>query len=163
MKCLYWNARGMANAPTRLAIKRFLSVNKPEFCFISEPWISYDDFPRGWFQRLGYKLFASNYRNDLLPNLWCFCLTNLHPDVLDLDDQMVAFSFTCTNIKVGISAVYASTNHLHRRMLWNKLQAIQNQYHIPWCFIGDFNSILGAHEHKGLLNPAKIPIEDFQS
>jgi len=103
MKSLYWNARGMANAPTRLALKRLIIVNKPDFCFIAEPWISFDSFPRGWFHRLGYKLFASNVRNDLLPNLWCFCLHNLQPDLIELNDQMVAFSFNYSNIKIGIT------------------------------------------------------------
>ena len=162
MKSLYWNARGMANAPTRLALKRLLNVNKPDFCFIAEPWISFDAYSRGWFHRLGYKLFASNVGNDLLPNLWCFCLHNLQPDVLEIDDQLVAFSITYNNIKIGITAVYASIAYIHRRLLWNKLQNLQNQHLIPWCFMGDFNSILGASEHKGHCMPARALMEDFQ-
>jgi hypothetical protein len=162
MKSLYWNARGMANAPTRLALKRLITVNKPDFCFIAEPWISFDRFSRGWFHRLGYKLFASNIRNDLLPNLWCFCLHNLQHEVIEFNDQMVAFSFNYNNIKIGITAVYASTFYTHRRLLWNKLQQIQNQHQIPWCFMGDFNSILRAHEHRGHFNPARAPMEEFQ-
>lgn len=31
MKSLYWNVRGLANAPSRLALKRFLNVHKPDF------------------------------------------------------------------------------------------------------------------------------------
>jgi len=70
MKSLFWNARGLTNAPTILALKILLFVNKPEFCFISEPWMEFDSLPRGWFTKLGYKLFALNNRDDLQPNLW---------------------------------------------------------------------------------------------
>lgn len=69
MKSLFWNLRGLANSPARLALKRFLLLYKPDFCFVSEPWLNIDNFPRGWFDRIGYKLFAMNDRNDLLPNL----------------------------------------------------------------------------------------------
>ena len=47
MKSLFWNVRGLASTPTRLALKRFLDVNKPEFCFISEPWLEFDSLPSG--------------------------------------------------------------------------------------------------------------------
>jgi hypothetical protein len=62
-----------------------------------------------------------------------------------------------------ISAIYASTCYLKRRALWLKLRELQLQFNLPWCFFGDFNSILGAHEHRGRHNPARTPIDDFQS
>lgn len=31
----------------------------------------------------------------------------------------------------------------------------------PWCFIGGFNSILGAHEHFGLSSPNSTPMSGF--
>jgi hypothetical protein len=34
---------------------------------------------------------------------------------------------------------------------------------LPWCFIGDLNSILGAHEHRGQFTPARIPMEECHS
>jgi hypothetical protein len=61
-----------------------------------------------------------------------------------------------------LSAIYAATTYLKRRKLWNSLNALQNQHTLPWCFIGDFNSILGAHEHRGRVVPARIPMEEFQ-
>lgn len=38
-----------------------------------------------------------------------------------------------------------------------------SQHDAPWCYIGDFNTILRAHDHYGFLNPARTPTLDFQS
>ena len=32
---------------------------------------------------------------------------------------------------------------------------------LPWCSIGDFNDILGSHEHRGATPPATAPMNDF--
>jgi hypothetical protein len=71
MKCFYWNVRGLANSPTKLALKNLILVNKPDFCFIAEPWITADRFSASWLNRVGMKFFAVNIRGNLLPNLWC--------------------------------------------------------------------------------------------
>ncbi|XP_058761210.1 uncharacterized protein LOC131634556 [Vicia villosa] len=127
MKCLYWNARGLANSPTKLALKRIITVNKPDLVFISEPWMDVRKFPFRWLHRLGLKLFVTQ------------------------DNSF------------GISAVYASTNIVARRSLWLGLSHIQSQWNLPWAYIGDFNCILGAHEHFGSRTPARPPIEDFNN
>ncbi|MCH83360.1 DUF4283 domain protein, partial [Trifolium medium] len=77
--------------------KRFVLLHKPDFVFISEPWMNFDDLPRRWLLNLDLKLFAVNTR-----------------------------------------------------------------YFLPWCFIGDFNVILGAHEYRGSFSPARLPMADFQ-
>jgi hypothetical protein len=136
MKCLYWNVRGLANSPTKLALKNLITINKPDFSFISEPWMNLSRISQSWWNRLGLKVFAVNSRNNLLPNMWC-----------------AIFGFT---------AVYASTYYLSRRSLWTNITSIQTQHPIPWCCIGDFNTILGAQEHKGSTTPARTPMLDFQ-
>jgi hypothetical protein len=162
MKVLYWNIRGIANAPSRLALQRLILIHKPEFVFISEPWMDYSNFPANWLHRLGLKIFSSNVRENLLPNLWCCCSSSLNPIVLDTDSQQVAFSFILNNQTFCMSAIYASTSNIRRKDLWSKLNMLQNQYNAPWCFIGDFNIILGTHEHYGHFSPARPPIADFQ-
>lgn len=62
MKCLYWNLRGIANSPSRLALKNLIIANKPDIICIAEPWMSYDHFPKNWFHRLNYKPLAFNHR-----------------------------------------------------------------------------------------------------
>jgi len=41
------------------------------------------------------------------------------------------------------------------------LQNLQQNNLIPWCSMGDFNSILGAFVHIGHYSP-RIPMKDFQ-
>jgi len=62
----------------------------------------------------------------------------------------------------AFSVIYASTNYLTIRQLWNSLTLLHNQHALPWCYIGDFNSILGAHEHRGSFSLARLPMEEFQ-
>jgi hypothetical protein len=163
MKSLYWNTRGLANSPTRLALKNLINQHKPDFVFISEPWMCFDDFPSRWLVNLNLKLFAMNTRPNLLPNLWCFCKLSINPIVLASDEQQVSFTFCENNKTLAMSAVYASTNYISIRNLWNVLNSLQAQHDIPWSFIGDFNVIMGAHEHRGRFNPARLPIEEFQA
>jgi hypothetical protein len=118
MKYIFWNVRGIANSPTKLALKRLLIAYKPEFCFISEPWMKFTDFPPNWFSRLNLKQFAVNNRSNLLPNLWCFGSSNIDLVVVHVDDQQVSFTVKENGVDIGISVVYASTNYVKRRQLW---------------------------------------------
>jgi hypothetical protein len=161
MKCLYWNVRGLANSPTRLALKRLVINNSPDIIIIAEPWMKFQSFLAFWLDRLNLKLFAMNNRGHLDPNLWCICRKDLNPNILSFDDQHVSFSVMDNNTDMCIAAVYGSTCYLKRRQLWLSLSNLQIQFPNPWCFFGDFNSILGAHEHKGFCIPARIPIDDF--
>jgi hypothetical protein len=125
MKVLYWNIRGLANAPSRLALKKLILKEKPDFIFIAEPWIHFDKFPKRWLVRLGLKLFSMNNRNNLTPNLWCICATGLHPIIHAISDQYVACSVHDNNKSFGIVAVYASTCYVKRRVLWSELTKLQ--------------------------------------
>jgi hypothetical protein len=79
------------------------------------------------------------------------------------EDQHVTFIVCVNNKTFAISAIYASTNYLTRRKLWDSLNTLQQQHDLPWSFIGDFNVILGAHEHRGRISPARTPMNEFQS
>lgn len=162
MKSFYWNIRGLANTPSRLVLKKLIKDNKPDFIAIAEPWMVYESFPRNWFNRLGYKLVSVNTRDDIIPNLWCFCKIEHNPTVISVDDQQISFTLTQNEKTFAISSIYASTSHLKRRQLWQNLTMLQANFDIPWCYIGDFNTILGAHEHSGSFIPARVPMEDFQ-
>ncbi|WJX18847.1 hypothetical protein P8452_08606 [Trifolium repens] len=121
------------------------------------------DMPRRWLLNLNLKLFAMNSRNNLLPNIWCICKSHLDPVILDSDSQQVSFSIKVNDKTVAFSVVYASTNYITRRQLWNKLNDLQTLHNLPWSFIGDFNAIIGAHEHRGSFNPARLPMTEFQN
>ncbi|XP_058754283.1 uncharacterized protein LOC131627441 [Vicia villosa] len=161
MKSLYWNIRGIANPPSRLVLKRLLKNHKPDFLFIAEPKTVFDKLPSNWFLKLGFKLFASN--KTCLPSLWCFCLSDIDPNILEISDQYIAFSFVLENKLLASAAIYASTSPQIRQTLWRDLALLQARFVIPWTFLGDFNAIIGAHEHRGRLSPAKGPMKDFRS
>jgi hypothetical protein len=118
-------------------------------------------FPSNWFNRLSLKVFAVNNRGNLLPNLRCVCSINLDPVVLHCDEQQISFTFRDEGMDFGVSVVYASTDYVKRRFLWHSLSAVHNSYNLPWACIGDFNAIIGAHEHRGSYSPARLPMEEF--
>jgi exonuclease III len=162
MKCLYWNIRGITNTSSRLALRRLIIVEKPDLVLVAEPWVCFHSFHDRWLHRLGYKLFALNNRDNLIPNLWCICKVSITPVVLEVDDQFVAFTCTEFDNMFGIAAVYASTCYIKRRQLWNKLSVLGNLHKIAWSFLGDFNVILGHHEYRGSFLPANLPMAEFQ-
>jgi len=161
MKILYWNVRGIANSPTKLAIKRLITQNKPDILVIAEPWIEFSNFPVRWLARQDLKLFATNNRNGQIPNLWCICKNQLNPNILSIDSQQVSFMLKEHDNYFSVSAIYASTSYLQRRNLWTNLQNLQTQYNVPWCFLGDYNAIIGAHEYQGAFQPSRTPMNEF--
>jgi uncharacterized protein (DUF779 family) len=42
------------------------------------------------------------------------------------------------------------------------MSVLCNQYNIAWCFMGDFNVIIGQHEYRGSYVPACLPMSEFQ-
>lgn len=87
MKVIYWNARGVANYETRLVIKRMISSNRPDFFFISEPWISLNQFPVRFWSKLNTQVSAVNDRGAQDPNLWCICNCSVTPTVIAVSSQ----------------------------------------------------------------------------
>ncbi|CAI8588234.1 unnamed protein product [Vicia faba] len=63
--------------------------------------------------------------------------------------------FKVEGFRFGNDVVYASTNCILRRQLWDSLTALFNSFPLPWYVIGDFNAIVGSHEHKGMVSPSR--------
>lgn len=72
MKILFWNIRGIGNPDSRVVLKKLCSIQKPDFLFIAEPWISFQQVHRSFWNRISLKMFVLNDRNGLQPNLWGF-------------------------------------------------------------------------------------------
>jgi hypothetical protein len=162
MNILYWNARGLGNLDTRLVLKNLCQKHKPDLLFISKPNISFTNFPTQFWRQLGLKSFCFNLRSTNIPNLWGFCNENIDPIILSISDQHVSFSLMIDHKMCHVSAVYGSTSHVGRRKLWMELNSLQQRYNGPWCFIGDFNAILGAHEKAGRHLPNKTSCDEFR-
>ncbi|KAI5435682.1 hypothetical protein KIW84_022198 [Lathyrus oleraceus] len=82
--------------------------------------------------------------------------------ILGSSNKFVAFTFLLDYKPLAATAVYASNNLYKRKALWEDLSDLQNNHHLPWNFIGDFNAIIGVHEHCGYNSHVKRPILDFQ-
>lgn len=72
----------------------------------------------------------------LLSKAFCF-----HQNKVMIDDGHILHIQDKT---FGMTIIYASTNYVTRRLLLNYLSNTQATKGIPWCFIRDFNTILGG-------------------
>jgi hypothetical protein len=106
-------------------------------------------------------MFAINNRSPNDPNPWCLCLKHIDPIVVLVDDQHVSLTINDNGNDFCFSVVYASTSYIKRRSLWQALSSVPNSYNMPWSYIGDFNTICGAHEYRGNFLPAKLPMAGF--
>lgn len=75
---------------------------------------------------------------------------------------MVAFSSIVDNILMAYSIACDSSNQSKWKELWKDLFNLQVIHHLPWNFLGDFDDIMGAHEHKGSHYPTRGPMFNFQ-
>lgn len=128
--------------------------------FISEPWTDIAKFSLNWLNRIGFKLVCVNNRGNLLPNIWCFCIKSISPTILDTNDQQIFVHVDLNGKAFHITTVYASNCHIRRRLLWDSLRSIQHSSSLPWCCLGDFNAILGAHEQRSNFQPIKSHMQD---
>jgi endonuclease/exonuclease/phosphatase (EEP) superfamily protein YafD len=74
---------------------------------------------------------------------------------------MHSFSYVSDGSTIHIAVVYASTLYITRRKLWLELTNMLHAHPGPWLFVGDFNSILGAHERLGGRTPLHIACLEF--
>ncbi|XP_019460141.1 PREDICTED: uncharacterized protein LOC109359901 [Lupinus angustifolius] len=153
---------GIGNPNTRLVLKNLVLANKPDLLFIAEPKVDFNEIHPSYWSQMNLKLFIVNKRQDLLPSLWGLCNKNVDPIVFGCTDQLISVSMTLNNINFNFAAVYANTNYLVRRKLWDDLHILLSSFAGPWCFVGDFNAIMGTHEHRGSKTPSRIPIIDFK-
>lgn len=119
--------------------------------------------PLSFWKQLKLKPFVINERIGNLLNLWGLCSENLNPTVLTVLFQHVSLSVCIDNFPVYVAAIYASTSHVLRRQLWLNLANLQQNYQGPWCYMGDFNAVLGSHEQNGNCLPLRASCDEFQA
>lgn len=94
MKILFWNCRGIGNTDTRSVLKKLNSSNRPDFLFLSEPWINFDDVPSSYWNQLGLKPFVFYDRHNSIPNIWGLCNAQFSPAVISTSSKQISFSVT---------------------------------------------------------------------
>ncbi|XP_019432044.1 PREDICTED: uncharacterized protein LOC109339110 [Lupinus angustifolius] len=115
-----------------------------------------------FWEGLNLKLFLVNDRGPHIPNLWGLCSVNLHPVIIANSSQQISISLDLENHHFFICAVYAHTNYLQRRQLWEEINSVMHNFPGAWCCVGDFNVVLGANECRGSNLPARLPCDEFQ-
>lgn len=148
---------------TPILIKNFCNAYKPDFVFLSEPWIDFYSVPSFFWKNLGLKIFVMNNRSSLLPSLWGLCQEGLNPSIISVSDQQCAFTTLVEGHQVFVSAVYASTSYLKRRKLYKELLDLQADNPGPWCMFCDYNAVLGSNEVRGSFMPPRASCDDFIS
>lgn len=147
----------MANSPTLRALHHLISSNSPDIAFLSEPMTLSPPpppppQPHSLRSSLGFDGFFSN--NPLsISSIWCLFKTNskLNIALTDYSNQFLTISFAnpVNGTKSPIFGIYASTNYVQRRTLWDYLSSKASS-NISRCVLCDFNAILSTSEKLGL-------------
>lgn len=112
--------------------------------------VAFDTIPWYFWISIGMKLVTCNKRGDLIPNLLVFHSVSTNaPDVIFNSSQQVTLLTDFSNKKCLVTLVYASTDYVVRRDLWDDFAHLKTMSSWPWMAIGDFNCVLGAHEKRG--------------
>lgn len=108
----------------------------------------------------GLYLVATNNRGSSLQNFWFYCKEGLDIKIVFSTKQQITVEVSTNNKIFKITMVYASTSYVASRRLLTEFLSIYDS-NIPWCFLGDFNNILGAHEKRGGRAPKAIACEEY--
>ncbi|XP_019451698.1 PREDICTED: uncharacterized protein LOC109353792 [Lupinus angustifolius] len=157
------NCRGSGSSKTRLFLKNLCDSNNPDFVFIAEPMIPSDSVNDLVRKELKLKVFVTNNRGHQLPSIWGLCKYDFNLSILNNSDQKIAMEVNIDNNRIFLCVVYANNSFLQRRHLWSDVQSVMDANPDPWCCIGDFNVVLGAHECRSARLPAKTPCLEFKS
>ncbi|XP_019432655.1 PREDICTED: uncharacterized protein LOC109339640 [Lupinus angustifolius] len=136
---------------------------KPDLAFLAEPKIHNNKVGERYWNKLNLKLFVVNDIGSYLPSIWRLCNQDLNPTMLMNADQHISLLVLVDNMVLHICVVYDNTSYLLHRSLWSEVQKVISDNPGPWCCIGDFNIVLGAHECRSLRLPARIPFAEFQA
>lgn len=76
-----------------------------------------------------------------------------------MSDQLLVVRTTVSRIEVLLGFVHAASSYLQRRSLWESILLLPD---MPVCLIGDFNSVLGAHERHNMETNNGIASREFR-
>lgn len=109
------------------------------------------------------KLIFSNNKGAGVPTIWVLCHQMLSGiAIFSCSDQQVTLEMSFDNSQLAVTLVYAATNQVARRSLWQELYDFSS-YSQPWILVGDFNAITGAHERIGGNLPPNTSCTEFST
>ncbi|KAF1872494.1 hypothetical protein Lal_00016795 [Lupinus albus] len=142
--------------------RKMKKMHSQRIHFAPEPMIDFEEVNPSFWSALNLRWFGSNDRGSLKPNLWGLCRRELNPSVIASSAQHISTTVEVENKSLFVNVVYAHNNYMVRRQLWADIQAVMDDNQGPWCCLGDFNVVLGAHECRGPNLPPRMPSEEFK-
>ena len=123
LKALYWNCRGIANAPTSRSLLFLVKSHSLDIIFFSEPKTSSSQSLSMKLESLGFFSFFSNTSQaSAPPSIWCFTRSpsNASCSIVDHSPQHLTVSLNSPLNEpfAFITGIYASTSFIQRRLLW---------------------------------------------
>jgi hypothetical protein len=119
-----WNVRGFGNLDTDRFKKNYMS-HKLVVIFLAEPMVTFAQVPSWYWYSIGVTKYCTNYRGNLLLNIWALWGSEVTPVVIFMSSQCIALEFSWQQSSVYIAAVYASTFYVSRRQLWAEFTRLQ--------------------------------------
>ena len=150
MKVLYWNCRGIGNRPTQNTLYNFCTTHKPDLLCLAEPLVDLPSITDGFWRSLQLSLVTTNIRDHVIPSIWIFSSAAIQSfTIISMDSQQVSIKVEFQGQSHCFTFVYAHVLYARRRPLWAALSTLSSSIRLPWAVIGDFNSVMGAHEKTG--------------
>ncbi|KAL4181119.1 hypothetical protein AMTRI_Chr12g235630 [Amborella trichopoda] len=146
---------------------RLVNLNSLDLIILSEPQTKFSSFQFLSLASAGFDSFFSIPTSSSSPtcNLWALAKSSCPWLFTQLNSSSQHISLSVVE-KNGwrsciVTAVYASTKLRHRRSLWKELQD-QAGANLPWCVIGDFNTVSLQTERFSIRPPNPTAVAEFQ-
>lgn len=147
---LVWNCReaGGRNFPSH--VKDLVRIHNLNFVAILEPRISGNKADIV-ISRIGFDGGVRVEARGFARGTWCMWRQNqVSIQVPSSSDQCILLQVNPRSNRTWLLAViYVSPQARGREALWDELRMISQNYNLPWCALGDFNTVLYDHEKVG--------------
>lgn len=142
LKIASWNCQGLENPWTVQRLREIVRDISPDIIFLMETKNS-KDFVLEKFENLDYEYYElvspTGHGAGGLALLW---KQDIKLDVLDANANVIDTSIKVEGKSFFASFVYADTDRMKRRAIWDHLIELSNARDQPWYITGDFNDLL---------------------
>lgn len=159
-----WNIRGFNSPLKQNGMSNLIHKNGIDVIGILETKSNQDVVNRFVRYKLPNWMEANNF--DLADNGRIVVLwnpTKVSITIEEFHPQVIHCLVTCKTraVTFRVSFVYAFTNLVKRRTLWENLRVSHSRSALPWILMGDFNNVLFAEEKRNGTEVTPYDIKDF--
>ncbi|XP_057734711.1 uncharacterized protein LOC130950198 [Arachis stenosperma] len=157
-----WNCRGMAAPSTVSELRSICKYLRPSVLFLMETKASNLSCARTR-RNLGFDNMFCVESRGLSGGLCLFWKININIDVYAWCDNFIKAQISTVNVNAWEGVfVYGHPDFKRRKELWNELTCVDNNFHVPRAFIGDFNDVIAQHEKVGMHPKPTSQIDTFR-